>query len=113
MGNAAPSSRQLDYTIMNLRMVARGLEQEAKLCEVRERKNTASIREVLRPRQHERESVQRRLEKARIFAANAIREKNQEVVFLRLASRVDGVRALMEQARSRQQVSRKPTSPRG
>lgn len=38
------------------------------------------------------------MEGARIYAQNAIREKNQSLNYLRLSSRIDGVASRVEQA---------------
>lgn len=45
------------------------------------------------------------MEGARIYAQNAIREKNQSLNFLRLASRIDAVVSRLETAIRMQQVS--------
>ena len=45
------------------------------------------------------------LEGARIYAQNAIREKNQSLKFLRLASRIDAVASRLETAIRMQEVS--------
>lgn len=93
MGNT-PS---LHETVFDLRYNAKQLERMSKKCEKNAAKQRALVKAALE---------KGNMEGARIYGANAIREKNQGLNYLRLASRVEGAAARVESAAQTQKVGR-------
>lgn len=70
-------------------MTSRQLLTESRKCEKRQKEEEGKVLAAMKKGQ---------TEVARIHAANAIREKNQSINFLRLSSRIDAVSARVETA---------------
>lgn len=86
----------LEDDLINFRLTSKQMIRSAKKCE----KNMASNKEKLK-----KAIEQGNMEGAKIYAQNVIREKNQNLNFLRLSSRIDAVASRLETAIRMQQVN--------
>eukprot|EP01126_Amoeba_proteus_P056557 TRINITY_DN711_c0_g1_i13.p1 TRINITY_DN711_c0_g1~~TRINITY_DN711_c0_g1_i13.p1 ORF type:complete len:110 (+),score=23.16 TRINITY_DN711_c0_g1_i13:142-471(+) len=82
---------------MALRFTARQLVSQSKRCEKQAKKEKLKLKKAIE---------QGNTEGARIYAQNAIRQKNQALNYLRLSSRVDAVSTRVETAARMRQVTR-------
>merc|ERR1719305_2044735 len=86
MGN---TQAQLQNQLLNLKFTAKALNRSSKKCRDSEKKQKAKLKKAIK---------EGNMEGAKIYASNAIREKNQSLSFLRLSSRVDAVASRVETA---------------
>merc|ERR1711915_81205 len=96
----ADQSKQLENTLFNLKFSAKSLVRESKKCEKAEREEKTKLKKA---------TQKGNTEGARIYAENAIRNKNQAINFLRLSSRVDAVASRVQTAVSMQRVTKDMT----
>ena len=73
----------MQQTLFQLKFTAKQLVRSSKKCEKNEKAQRKKIKKAIE---------QGNMEGARIYATNAIREKKQALNFLKLSSRIDGVR---------------------
>ena len=73
----------MQQTLFQLKFTAKQLVRSSKKCEKNEKTQRKKIKKAIE---------QGNMEGARIYATNAIREKKQALNFLKLSSRIDGVR---------------------
>ncbi|KAI9056509.1 vacuolar assembly protein DID2 [Trametes sanguinea] len=86
----------LEKTLFQLKFTAKSLNRQAKKAQKDENTEKAKLKKALQ---------QGNADGARIYAANAIRKKNESLNLLRLASRVDAVASRVETAVTMRQVS--------
>ncbi|KAI0650560.1 vacuolar assembly protein DID2 [Trametes maxima] len=86
----------LEKTLFQLKFTAKSLNRQAKKAGQDENKEKAKLKKALQ---------QGNADGARIYAANAIRKKNESLNLLRLSSRVDAVASRVETAVTMRQVS--------
>lgn len=86
----------LEDDLINFRLTSKQMLRSAKKCE----KNMSANKEKLK-----KAIEQGNMEGAKIYAQNVIREKNQNLNFLRLSSRIDAVASRLETAIRMQQVN--------
>eukprot|EP01138_Halocafeteria_seosinensis_P000145 gb/GECG01000150.1/.p1 GENE.gb/GECG01000150.1/~~gb/GECG01000150.1/.p1 ORF type:complete len:234 (+),score=50.83 gb/GECG01000150.1/:1-702(+) len=79
---SAKAANQMQEVSFNLRMTSKQLQRQSKKCEKNEKANRKKVAEAIK---------KGNMEGAKIYAANAIREKNQALNYLRLGSRMDAV----------------------
>merc|ERR1711970_869222 len=96
----ADQSKQLENTLFNLKFSAKSLVRESKKCEKAEKEEKTKLKKAIQ---------KGNTEGARIYAENAIRNKNQAINFLRLSSRVDAVASRVQTAVSMQRVTKDMT----
>merc|ERR1712168_1386586 len=96
----ADQSKQLENTLSNLKFSAKSLVRESKKCEKAEKEEKTKLKKAIQ---------KGNTEGARIYAENAIRNKNQAINFLRLSSRVDAVASRVQTAVSMQRVTKDMT----
>eukprot|EP00441_Pelagodinium_beii_P004389 CAMPEP_0197689812 /NCGR_PEP_ID=MMETSP1338-20131121/107424_1 /TAXON_ID=43686 ORGANISM="Pelagodinium beii, Strain RCC1491" /NCGR_SAMPLE_ID=MMETSP1338 /ASSEMBLY_ACC=CAM_ASM_000754 /LENGTH=224 /DNA_ID=CAMNT_0043272195 /DNA_START=204 /DNA_END=875 /DNA_ORIENTATION=- len=97
MGNGGSSQKQMDNVLFNLKFTSKGLVRSSKKCEKNEKAQRKKVEKAIRKGNKEG---------ARIYASNAIREKNQALNYLRLASRIDAVAARVETAVSMNRLTK-------
>mmetsp|Transcript_17416 Transcript_17416/g.28926 ORF Transcript_17416/g.28926 Transcript_17416/m.28926 type:complete len:207 (-) Transcript_17416:241-861(-) len=85
MGNKV----SLEEEMINLRIVSKQMQRSSKKCEKNERQGLEKLKKAIK---------QGNTEGARIYAQDAIREKNQAVSHLRMASRIDACSSRIETA---------------
>mmetsp|Transcript_13797 Transcript_13797/g.29131 ORF Transcript_13797/g.29131 Transcript_13797/m.29131 type:complete len:219 (+) Transcript_13797:254-910(+) len=85
MGN----SISLEEELINLRLTSKQMQRASKKCEKNEKAAVEKLKKAIK---------QGNSEGARIYAQDAIREKNQALNCLRLASRIDAVSSRLETA---------------
>ena len=91
------SSHSLEDDLITFKLTSKQMARSAKKCE----KNELVAKENLR------KAIEKgNTEGARIYAQNAIREKNNGLNFMRLGSRIDAVASRLETAIRMQQVSK-------
>eukprot|EP00937_MAST-01D_sp_MAST-1D-sp2_P002082 g2082.t1 len=95
MGTSA--SKQLENTLFQLKFTSKQLTREQSKCVKAEKEQKAKLKKAIEQGNHEG---------ARIYAQNAIREKNQGLNYLRLASRVDAVAARVNTALRQQNLQK-------
>jgi len=78
----------MDDQVFNLKFNAKMFEKYSKKCEKKEAKQKLEVKKAL-----EKGNV----EAARIYASNAIREKNQALSYLRVSAKLEGIAARVEQ----------------
>mmetsp|Transcript_7938 Transcript_7938/g.16744 ORF Transcript_7938/g.16744 Transcript_7938/m.16744 type:complete len:207 (-) Transcript_7938:242-862(-) len=93
MGNK-PS---MEDELINLKMTSRQMTSASKKSVKKEKEALSKVKKAI---------AQGNTEGARIYAQNAIREKNQQLNYLRLSSRIDAVAARLETAIQTQQISK-------
>ena len=91
------SSHSLEDDLITFKLTSKQMARSAKKCE----KNELTAKENLR------KAIEKgNIEGARIYAQNAIREKNNGLNFMRLGSRIDAVASRLETAIRMQQVNK-------
>jgi len=80
---------KLDDLAINLKLLNKQLEREAKKSKQSEHQQRAKLKKAIE---------QNNMEGAKIYAENAIRNKNEELNYLKLASRIDAVAARVNSA---------------
>jgi hypothetical protein len=88
MGNEN-STAAMEKTVFNMKFTSKQLAQESKRCEKKMREEEAKCLKAM---------DSGNVEIARVYAANAIREKSQAANFVRIASRIDAVAGRVETA---------------
>ncbi len=83
------SSKKMEEQLFNLKFTAKQLARESKKCEKEEKAERLKVKKAIEKGNHEG---------AKIYAQNAIRQKNQAMNMLRLSSRVDAVASRLESA---------------
>ena len=83
------SASRLQNTLFDLKMTANQLRRSSKKCTKNEKKAKKQLKQAME---------KGNMEGARVYAANAIREKNQSLKFLQLSSRIDAVASRVETA---------------
>ncbi|KAH9938374.1 Snf7-domain-containing protein [Fomitopsis serialis] len=91
----------LEKTLFQLKFTAKNLSRQAKKAQKDENTEKARLKKALQ---------QGNNDGARIYAANAIRKKNESLNLLRLSSRVDAVASRVETAVTMRQVAGNMTS---
>lgn len=79
----------MEKTVFNMKFTSKQLAQESKRCEKKMREEEAKCLKAM---------DSGNVEIARVYAANAIREKSQAANFVRIASRIDAVAGRVETA---------------
>ena len=74
------SSKSMDETLFQLKFCSKQLERLSKKAEKEQKKEEAQIKKALEKGDEER---------ARIYAENAVRKKNESLNYLRMSSKVD------------------------
>mmetsp|Transcript_10045 Transcript_10045/g.16891 ORF Transcript_10045/g.16891 Transcript_10045/m.16891 type:complete len:194 (-) Transcript_10045:42-623(-) len=87
----------MENQLFNLKFTSKQLQRQAKKSEKNERLERAKVKKAIEKGNHEG---------ARIYAQNAIREKNQALSMLRLSSRIDAVASRVQSAIHMKQVTR-------
>lgn len=82
-------SRAMENMLFNLKFTSKQLQRQSKKCEKNQKSQKKKVEKAIK---------KGNIEGARIYAANAIREKNQALNYLRLSSRIDAVSARVETA---------------
>lgn len=85
MGNKV----SLEEEMINLRIVSKQMQRSSKKCEKNEKQALEKLKKAIK---------QGNTEGARIYAQDAIREKNQAISHLRMASRIDACSSRIETA---------------
>ncbi|KAK2964317.1 putative Charged multivesicular body protein 1 [Blattamonas nauphoetae] len=80
---------KLQNTILELRMTSKRLNTESAKSRKRQDAEKAKIKKAIQ---------QGNAEGAKVYAQNAIREKNMSMMYLRLASRMDGIQSRLQMA---------------
>lgn len=83
--------------LVQFRLTSKQMNQSARKCEKNQEMQKAKLKKAIE---------QKNVEGARIYAQNVIREKNQALNFLRMASRIDAVASRLETAIRMQQVDK-------
>jgi len=83
--------------MFNLKFTAKQFVRMSKKCEKNEKQQKLKLKQAIE---------KGNIEGARIYAQNAIREKNQALNYLRLSSRIDAVASRVESAVRMKQVTR-------
>ena len=83
------SSKSMDETLFQLKFSAKQLEKLSKKAEKDQKKEEAQIKKALEKGDKER---------ARIYAENAIRKKNESLNYLRMSSKVDATASRVQSA---------------
>jgi len=86
----------LEKQLFNLKFAAKNLERSSKKCEKEEKTEKLKLKKAIQ---------KGNVDGARIYAENAIRQKNQALHFLKLASRVDAVSQRVQTAVTMKQVT--------
>jgi len=87
----------LENQMFNLKFTAKQFVRMSKKCEKNEKQQKLKLKQAIE---------KGNIEGARIYAQNAIREKNQALNYLRLSSRIDAVASRVESAVRMKQVTR-------
>jgi charged multivesicular body protein 1 len=90
------AKQSLEDDLITFRLTSKQMVRSSKKCEKNEQINKEKVKAAIQKGDREI---------AKIYAENTIREKNQAINFLRMASRVDAVSARLEAAIRMQQVS--------
>ena len=91
------SKHSLMDDLVNFKMTSKQMNASARKCEKNQATQKVKLKKAIE---------QKNIEGARIYAQNVIREKNQALNFLRMASRIDAVASRLETAIRMQQVSK-------
>jgi len=83
------SSRGMEDTLFQLKFCSKQLERMSKKAEKEQRKEEAHIKKAL---------TSGDIERARIYAENAVRKKNESLNFLRMSSKVDATASRVQTA---------------
>jgi len=87
----------MEKCLFELKFGAKQLKMQSKKCEKEEKVQKAKLKKAIQ---------QNNMEGAKIYAENAIRQKNQALNFLRMASRVDAVQSRVQTAIAMKNVSK-------
>lgn len=87
----------MEDELINLRLTSKQMQRASKKCEKNEKEAVTKLKKAIK---------QGNPEGARIYAQDAIREKNQALNCLRLASRIDAVSSRLETAVRMNQVTK-------
>ncbi|KAJ5075987.1 charged multivesicular body protein 1b [Anaeramoeba ignava] len=87
----------MENQLFQLKFTSRQLQRSSKKCEKDQKKQLSFLKKAI---------AKGNIEGARIYAQNSIRQKNQAMNYLRLASRIDGVAARVETAVRMGQLSK-------
>eukprot|EP00033_Pygsuia_biforma_P000494 GCRY01000583.1.p1 GENE.GCRY01000583.1~~GCRY01000583.1.p1 ORF type:complete len:200 (+),score=32.05 GCRY01000583.1:336-935(+) len=87
----------MENHLFNLKFTSKQLLRSSKKCEKEEAKERSKLKKAIEKQNHEG---------ARIYAENAIRQKNQALNYLKLSSRVDAVCSRLESSIRMKQVTR-------
>ena len=90
-------SKQLENTLFQLKFTAKNLSRQEVKCRKTEKEQLSKLKKAIE---------QGNTEGARIYAQNAIREKNQGLNYLRLSSRIDAVAARVNTAMRQQELQK-------
>ena len=93
MGNSV----SLEDELINLRLTAKAMARSSEKCKKNEKAAIEKVKKAIKQGNHEG---------ARIYAQDAIREKNQQLNCLRMASRIDAVSSRIETAVRMNQVTK-------
>merc|ERR1712100_119596 len=93
---SATNMASLENQLFNLKFTSKQLIRMSKKCEKNEKAQKLKTKQAIE---------KGNMEGARIYAQNAIREKNQALNYLRLSSRIDAVAARVETAVRMRQVT--------
>ena len=91
------SSKSMDETLFQLKFSAKQLEKLSKKAEKDQKKEEAQIKKALEKGDKER---------ARIYAENAIRKKNESLNYLRMSSKVDATASRVQSAVTTKKVTK-------
>jgi len=94
-------SRALDKQLFNIKFASKSMGRNSKKCEKNEKIAKKKLKKAIE---------QGNMDGARIYAQNAIREKNQALNYLRLQGRMDAVAARVQTASDMSKVSKSMTS---
>jgi len=94
-------SSKLQEQVFNLKFTAKQLQRQAKKCEMEAKKEQKKVKAAVDAGD---------MDGARIYAQNAIRQKNERLNLLRLASRVEAAAARVETACRMQTVTKSMAS---
>jgi len=83
------SSRSMDDTLFQLKFSAKQLERLSKKAEKEQKKEEAQIKKAL---------IKGDVERAKIYAENAVRKKNESLNYLRMSSKVDATASRVQTA---------------
>jgi len=83
------SSRSMDDTLFQLKFCSKQLERLSKKAEKEQKKEEAQIKKAL---------TKGDVERARIYAENAVRKKNESLNYLRMSSKVDATASRVQTA---------------
>lgn len=86
----------MENHLFQLKFTAKQLERQSKKCTKEEGVEKEKLKKAL---------SQKNTEGARIYAANAIRKKNESLSFLKLAARIDGVASRVQTAVTMRKVT--------
>lgn len=119
MGNGGSKQEKMSQMMFDLRFTSKQFEKQSKKCQAKEKKAKAQVKKAIQAGN---------IEGARIYASNGrsgspcsscrlarvfgsgIREKNQALNYLRMASRLDAVRSKVESAQALGKLVRTPCS---
>ncbi|DBA02069.1 TPA: hypothetical protein N0F65_000316 [Lagenidium giganteum] len=93
--NIFSKKNKLEDELFNMKFTAKSLLRQAKKCEKNQAAHKAKLKKAIE---------QGNMEGARIYAQNVIREKNQALSYLQLASRIDAVASRVQTAISMGQL---------
>jgi charged multivesicular body protein 1 len=100
MGNGN-SQKQMYDTMFNLKFTSKQFDKEARKCEKKQAAAQKQVAACIKAGD---------MERAKIYAQNAIRHKNQSLNFLKLSARMDAVRSRIDMALKQQQVTKQMSS---
>ena len=83
------SSKSMDETLFQLKFCSKQLERLSKKAEKEQKKEEAQIKKALEKGDEER---------ARIYAENAVRKKNESLNYLRMSSKIDATASRVQSA---------------
>ncbi|XP_022108977.1 charged multivesicular body protein 1b-like [Acanthaster planci] len=90
-------SSALEKNLFQLKFAAKQMDRNAKKCEKEEKAEKGKLKKAIQ---------KGNMEGARIHAENAIRQKNQNLNFMRMSSRIDAVAQRVQTAVTTQQVTK-------
>ncbi|KAI1317350.1 Vacuolar-sorting protein SNF7 [Mortierella claussenii] len=91
----------LDNSLLQLRLTTKQLQRQSKKCAKDEQLEKSKLKKAIQ---------QGNMEGARIYAANAIRKKNESLNLLRLSSRIDAVSSRVQTAVTMRNVTKSMAS---
>lgn len=96
MGNGGSSQKQMYDTLFNLKFTSKQFDKESRKCEKKQEAAQKQVASCIKAGD---------MERAKIYAQNAIRHKNQSLNYLKLSARMDAVRSRIDMALKQQQVT--------